>query len=47
VRTEGRNKFNIRGFGSYNTVIGNRDFGLITAADNTERQVQLSGRIVL
>ncbi|MCL4854237.1 MAG: TonB-dependent receptor, partial [Bryobacteraceae bacterium] len=46
LRMEGRNIFNIRGFGNYNTTIGTRDFGLITGAGNTERQIQLSARIV-
>ncbi|MDZ4796976.1 MAG: TonB-dependent receptor, partial [Bryobacteraceae bacterium] len=46
LRMEGTNIFNIRGFGSYNTKIGTRDFGLITAPGNTERRIQMSARIV-
>jgi hypothetical protein len=43
---EATNFFNIRGYGAYNTTIGNRYFGMITAAGNTERSIQMSARIV-
>ncbi len=45
-RAEAQNVFNIRGFGTYNTKIGDPGFGLITSAGNTERHMQLSARIV-
>lgn len=45
-RMEGRNIFNIRGFGNYNLTIGTADFGLITSPGNTERQIQMSARFV-
>ncbi len=45
-RLEAMNAFNIRGFGTYNTTVGNPDFGLITAAGNTERRMQMSARIL-
>jgi hypothetical protein len=45
-RVEAQNVFNIRGLGSYNTQIGNPNFGLITLAGNTERRMQLSARVV-
>ena len=45
-RMEGRNFFNIRGFGAYNTTIGTRYFGMITAAGQSPRSIQMSARIV-
>ena len=45
-RMEASNIFNIRGFGPYNTTIGSKYFGMITAAGNTERSIQMSARIV-
>jgi hypothetical protein len=45
-RMEATNFFNIRGYGAYNTTIGNRYFGMITAAGNTERSIQMSARII-
>ncbi len=46
VRMEGRNFFNIRGYGTYNTTIGTRYFGMITAAGQEPRTIQVSARIV-
>ncbi len=45
VRAEAQNLFNIRGFGPYNSQIGNANYGLITAAGNGPRQIQLSARV--
>ena len=45
IRGEAQNAFNIRGFGPYNSQIGNVYYGLITAAGNQSRQIQLSARI--
>lgn len=45
-RMEAGNFFNIRGFGGYNTTIGNRYFGMITGAGNAARTIQMSARIV-
>ncbi len=45
VRAEAQNAFNIRGFGNYQSQIGNANYGLITSAGNTARQIQLSARI--
>jgi len=44
IRAEAFNLFNRRGFGNYNTNLGDVRFGLITTAGNTERHVQLSAR---
>ncbi len=44
-RAEAQNALNIRGFGAYNTSIGAANYGLITTAGNTPRQIQLSARI--
>ena len=44
-RAEAQNAFNIRGFGAYNSQIGAVNYGLITAAGNVARQIQLSLRI--
>lgn len=46
LRMEATNFFNIRGFGTYNTTIGSKYFGMITAAGNTARAIQASARIV-
>jgi hypothetical protein len=45
IRAEAQNAFNIRGFGNYQSQIGNANYGVITSAGNTPRQIQLSGRI--
>jgi len=45
-RMEGLNIFNIRGFGPYNSKVGDQSYGLITRAGNTERRIQLSMRLV-
>src|SRR5262249_56317504 len=45
IRAEAQNAFNIRGFGNYQSQIGNVAYGLITTAGNTPRQIQLSARI--
>lgn len=45
-RVEANNVFNQRGFGDFNTQVGNGDFGLITGARYTERRIQMSARIV-
>jgi hypothetical protein len=45
IRAEAQNAFNIRGFGNYQSQIGNANYGLITSAGNSPRQIQLSGRI--
>jgi hypothetical protein len=39
-----KNAWNIRGFGTYQTSIGSADYGLIRAAGNDQRQIQLSAR---
>lgn len=44
IRGEAQNAFNYRGFGVYNTNIGDPYYGLITTAGNTPRQIQLSVR---
>jgi hypothetical protein len=44
IRGEAQNAFNFRGFGVYNTSIGTANYGLITTAGNTPRQIQLSAR---
>jgi hypothetical protein len=44
-RAEAQNLFNTRGFGPYNSNIGNANYGLITSAGNAPRQIQLSGRL--
>jgi hypothetical protein len=46
LRMEGRNFFNIRGFGNYTTTIGTRYFGMITSAGQSPRSIQISARIV-
>ncbi|MGC9998650.1 MAG: carboxypeptidase-like regulatory domain-containing protein [Bryobacteraceae bacterium] len=46
VRAEAQNAFNIRGFGPYNNDLGTSLFGLITAAGNSPRAIQLSARFV-
>jgi hypothetical protein len=46
VRMEGLNIFNIRGFGQYNSKVGDSQFGLITAAGNHERNIQVSMRLI-
>jgi hypothetical protein len=46
LRMEGLNIFNIRGFGQYNAQVGNSNFGLITAAGNHERNIQVSMRLI-
>ncbi|MEO8126580.1 MAG: TonB-dependent receptor [Bryobacteraceae bacterium] len=45
-RMEGRNILNVRGYGPYNTTIGTKYFGLITAAGQSPRAIQMSARIV-
>jgi hypothetical protein len=45
IRGEAQNGLNVRGFGPYNTSIGASNYGLITSAGNTPRQIQLSARI--
>ena len=45
IRAEAQNAFNFRGFGNYQSQIGNVAYGLITTAGNTPRQIQLSARI--
>jgi hypothetical protein len=45
-RMEGLNIFNIRGFGQYNAKVGDSQFGLITAAGNHERNIQVSMRLI-
>ncbi len=45
-RMEGRNFFNIRGFGNYNTTIGTKYFGMITSAGQDPRTIQMSLRFV-
>lgn len=45
IRAEAQNLFNIRGFGPYNSQIGNVNYGLITTAGNTPRQIQVSARV--
>ena len=46
-RMEGRNFFNIRGFGNYNTTIGTKYFGMITdAGAEGPRTIQMSLRLV-
>jgi hypothetical protein len=51
-RVEAQNAFNIRGTIGYNTTVGSADFGYIvpnssaTIANNTERQAQVSARII-
>ena len=44
-RAEAQNALNIRGSGPYTSLIGDARYGLITAAGNVERQIQLSARI--
>ncbi len=44
IRGEAQNAFNYRGFGAYNTNIGDPYYGLITTAGNIPRQIQLSAR---
>ena len=46
IRAEGQNAFNIRGFGTYNSRVGDPQFGLITSAGNNPRAIQLSARII-
>jgi hypothetical protein len=46
LRMEGTNFFNIRGWGSYGTTIGTRNFGLISSAGNSPRTIQVSMRLV-
>jgi hypothetical protein len=46
LRLASSNFFNIRGFGNYNTTIGNRYFGMITDAGNSPRNIQVSMRLV-
>jgi hypothetical protein len=45
LRVEAENVFNVRGLGNYNTTFGDPYFGYITAAGNTPRTMQISGRI--
>jgi len=45
IRAEGQNAFNIRGFGQYNSSVGSNNYGLITSAGNSPRQIQMSARI--
>ena len=45
IRGEAQNAFNIRGFGPYQSSIGNVAYGLITTAGNQPRQIQVSARI--
>jgi hypothetical protein len=45
LRMEGLNIFNIRGFGQYNSKVGDSKFGLITTAGNHERNIQVSMRL--
>jgi hypothetical protein len=44
IRAEAQNAFNYRGFGNYNVSIGTANYGTITTAGNTPRQIQLSAR---
>jgi hypothetical protein len=44
-RSEFQNAFNIRGYGQYNTTVGDLQFGLIRTAGNAPRQIQLSLRL--
>ncbi|HVX67754.1 MAG TPA: TonB-dependent receptor [Bryobacteraceae bacterium] len=46
IRAEAENALNTRGYGNYNTKIGDEYFGLITTAGNSPRHIQLSARIV-
>jgi hypothetical protein len=46
IRAEAENALNTRGYGDYNTKIGDEYFGLITSAGNSPRHIQLSARIV-
>ncbi len=46
LRMEGLNIFNIRGFGQYNSKVGDSHFGLITDVGNHERNLQVSMRLV-
>jgi hypothetical protein len=46
VRMEGQNIFNMRGYGDYNTQIGNPSYGLITGSRYAPRQIQVSARFV-
>jgi len=43
-RAEAQNVLNIRGYGSYDTTVGDAFFGFITGAGNTERRMQVSAR---
>ena len=45
-RAEAQNLFNVRGFGPVQAQIGNVNYGPITTAGNTPRQIQLSARFV-
>jgi hypothetical protein len=45
IRAEGQNAWNIRGFGNYNASVGSNNYGLITSAGNSPRQIQMSARI--
>src|SRR5579883_376487 len=45
-RIESANAFNIRGFGGYDSTIGDPAFGLITSAGNGPRNLQFSARII-
>ncbi len=45
IRAEGQNAWNVRGLGSVQASVGTPTYGLITAAGNTPRQIQLSARI--
>jgi hypothetical protein len=45
-RSEFQNAFNIRGYGPYNSTIGDLQFGLIRTAGNAPRQIQLSLRLL-
>ncbi len=45
LRVEAQNLFNVRGLGGYDTTFGDAHFGYITAAGNTPRIMQVSGRV--
>ena len=45
LRVEAQNVFNVRGLGPYDTTFGDAHFGYITAAGNTPRIMQVSGRV--
>jgi hypothetical protein len=44
IRGEAQNAWNVRGYGAFQTSIGNPDYGIIRSAGNDPRQIQLSAR---